>query len=117
MHALLVKWDKYQLTILQIMNKENNIVDNETRKWLPTANLNYLSWLQIPFQNIYSNITTGGWLKASLDSSACMSSLSIGPYFSLLFTCVALAKAGLEVVHSVRPSIRPFVCPQHFWGA
>ena len=32
------------------------------------------------------------------------------------FTCVALAKAGL-VVGPLRPSVRPLVCPQHFWGA
>ena len=49
-----------------------------------------------------------------------------------IFTCVALAKAGLVVgplrpsvclyvrlsVRSfVRPSVRPSVCPQHFWAA
>ena len=39
-------------------------------------------------------------------------------------TCVALAKAGLvvgtlrpSVRLSVRSSVRPFVCPQQFWGA
>ena len=32
------------------------------------------------------------------------------------FTCVALAQAGL-VVGQLRPSVRPLVCPQHFWGA
>ena len=66
-------------------------------------------------QNSLAGVCGGGGSHPHLDPRIFSVFLS---YSFAIFTRVALAKAGL-VVGTLRPSVhssvRPLVCPQHFW--